>query len=59
MLLFFSAFLAANQQLPKESNGVITINAEVSDTNSKAEIQQGASERTRNVERPFIKGKKF
>merc|ERR1711988_1340846 len=34
----------------------MAINAEVSDTNSKAEIQQGASERTRNVERPFIKG---
>jgi len=47
---------AANQQLPKESNAVITINAEVSDTNSKAEIQQPTSERTRNVERPFIKG---
>ena len=48
-----------SQLLPKENNAVITVNAEVSGSNptEQSPLPPSTSQtKTRNVERPFVKG---
>ena len=45
-----------SQLLPKEINSVITVNAEVSNSTTEQTQLQTSQTKTRNVERPFVKG---
>ena len=49
---------SSNSQLllPKEINSVITVNAEVSNSTTEQTQLQTSQTKTRNVERPFVKG---
>jgi len=45
-----------SQLLPKEINSVITVNAEVSNSTTEQTQLETSQTKTRNVERPFVKG---